>query len=186
MIKVTATLCLLLSFISVGLANEKIKVMLLTGQSNKYHSWQGNSEIILHHLDAAGIFEVDTVTAPSGGEDFSGFAPKWSDYQTVVLDYDGEEWPEATKQSFVEYIKNGGGLVCMHGTNNSFAYWPEFLEMTGLGGWGGAGLYDPKLTTPPVAATKHGDPESTGSGARLTTTTKPRGERTTQLDTTSS
>ncbi|MEJ6601771.1 MAG: ThuA domain-containing protein [Verrucomicrobiia bacterium] len=139
--------CLLLvAFANGGFAAEKIKVMLLTGQSNKYHNWQGSSAAIRQHLEVAGIFQVDTVVAPALGGDFSSFAPNWSDYQAVVLDYDGEEWPESAKASFVKYVKNGGGLVTVHGTNNSFAYWPEFLAMTGVGGWGGRNLYDPILS----------------------------------------
>ncbi len=128
-----------------NLADEKIKVMLVTGQSNKYHNWEGASAAIRQHLDAAGIFSVDTVVAPPLGENMESFAPKWSDYQVVVLDYDGAEWSQSTKASFVDYVKGGGGLVTVHAANNSFAYWPEFLDMTGIGGWGGAGLYDPIL-----------------------------------------
>lgn len=137
---------LLIGFANGGFAAENIKVMLLTGQSNKYHNWKGSSAAIRQHLEAAGIFQVDTVVAPALGGDFASFAPNWSDYQAVVLDYDGEEWPESAKVSFVEYVKNGGGLVTVHGTNNSFAHWPEYLAITGLGGWGGQNLYDPILS----------------------------------------
>ncbi|MDB4474001.1 ThuA domain-containing protein [Opitutaceae bacterium] len=137
--------CLLLTAFAVNsLTAENIKVMLLTGRSNKYHNWEGSSAAIRQHLEAAGIFEVDTIIAPPAGGDLASFAPNWSDYQAVVLDYDAdEEWSESTKASFVDYVKNGGGLVTVHGTNNSFAYWPEFLAITGLGGWGGQRLYDP-------------------------------------------
>jgi hypothetical protein len=34
-------------------------------------------------------------------------------------------------------MKNGGGLVVVHAANNSWANWPEFNKMIGLGGWGG-------------------------------------------------
>jgi type 1 glutamine amidotransferase len=134
---------LLVAVTTTGFATEKIKVMLLTGRSSKYHSWQGTSDAIRQHLTAAGIFEVDTITAPPPGSDLSTFAPAWSKYQAVVLDYDGEEWSEPTKQAFAKYIKNGGGLVTVHATNNAFAYWPEFLEITGLGGWGSSKFHDP-------------------------------------------
>jgi type 1 glutamine amidotransferase len=53
------------------------------------------------------------------------------------MNYNGAEWPEATKQSFVDYVRDGGGLVIYHAADNSFAKWPEYNEMIGLGGWGG-------------------------------------------------
>lgn len=97
------------------------------------------------HLLDSGLFEVEKVVTTPTGESLEGFAPNWSDFDVVLLDYEGEEWPEDTKKTFVDYMKNGGGLVVVHGSNNSFPYWPEFNEMIGLGGWGGAGLHEPPL-----------------------------------------
>ena len=145
MLKKFTSWLLLTLFATTAFAADPIKVMLLTGRSSKYHSWEGTSAAIRQHLNDAGIFAVDTVTAPPPGSDLAGFAPNWSDYQAVVLDYDGEEWSEPTKKAFVDYIKNGGGLVTVHATNNSFAYWPEYLEITGLGGWGSSKFYDPQI-----------------------------------------
>lgn len=158
--KLTLYLALvLLSYLACPIAGfaasneEPIKVMLLTGRSNKYHSWQGVSAALHQHLLDAKIFSVDKVVTTPTGESLEGFAPKWDDYQVVVLDYEGEEWPEATKESFVRYMKRGGGLVTIHGTDNSFPYWPEFNEMIGLGGWGGASLHNPPLY--PDDSSKH-------------------------------
>ena len=75
----------------------------------------------------------------------SGFSPKFDDYDVIVLNYDGAEWSEKTKEAFVAYVRGGGGVVTVHGANNSFAYWPEYNKIIGLGGWGGPGLYDPPL-----------------------------------------
>lgn len=161
MFKILTVFTILATFATSGFAADKIKIMLLTGRSNKFHSWQGNSAAIRQHLEAARLFQVDTVVAPPPGADLSSFSPKWSDYQAVVLDYDGEDWAEPTKTAFADYIRNGGGLVTVHATNNSFAYWPEFLEMTGLGGWGGSDLYDPPLR-PGDASRKGGRDERWG------------------------
>ena len=136
---------LIIPLASQVMAADKIKVMHLTGQSNKYHSWKGTGDAINEHLKSAGIFEVHVVTSPAGGEDISGFSPKFDNYDVIVLNYDGAEWSEKTKTAFVEYVRDGGGIVTVHGANNSFAYWPEYNEIIGLGGWGGPGLYDPPL-----------------------------------------
>jgi hypothetical protein len=34
-------------------------------------------------------------------------------------------------------MKNGGGLVVVHGADNAFPDWPAFNQMTGIGGWRG-------------------------------------------------
>lgn len=125
--------------------DDAIDVMLLTGRSNKYHNWKGNSAAMEKHLLDAGIFRVDKLVTTPTGESLEGFDPNWSAYDVIVMDWEGEEWPEATKSSFVEYMKNGGGLVVVHGTDNAFPHWPEFNEMIGLGGWGGARLHSPPL-----------------------------------------
>lgn len=114
----------------------KIKIMLLTGQSGKAHAWQISAPILKRQLEKTGIFSVDMVVSPPVGADMSSFVPRFTSYAAVVLVYEGAEWPEATKRDFVDYIKEGGGLVSFHDTNNAFPYWPEFLEMTGIGGWG--------------------------------------------------
>ena len=112
------------------------RIMLLTGQSNKYHDWTRSSPLVKSYLDQTGLFTVDTVTTPPTGADMSSFNPKFSDYAAVVMIYEGAEWPEAIKLAFVDYMKNGGGLVSIHDTDNAFPYWPEWNEMIGVGGWG--------------------------------------------------
>ena len=61
-----------LSIASSLMSTDKIKVMLLTGQSNKYHSWQATAQAIKTALDTAGIFDTDTVTSPPLGADIDG------------------------------------------------------------------------------------------------------------------
>ena len=44
----------------------------------------------------------------------SGFIVDFTPYDVVVLDYAGDLWSEQTKANFVNYVKNGGGLVVYH------------------------------------------------------------------------
>jgi type 1 glutamine amidotransferase len=115
----------------------KLKVMLLTGQCSKYHNWTLSSKILKRILDETGRFTVDTVLTPPPGSDMSGFHPDFKPYDVIVMDYEGDEWPEATKQAFAEYVSGGGGLVSFHDTDNAFPKWREWNEMIGVGGWGG-------------------------------------------------
>jgi type 1 glutamine amidotransferase len=100
------------------------KVMLLTGQSSKYHDWTKSSPLVKAYLEQTGLFAIDVVTTPPTGADMAGFAPKFAGYAAVVMVYEGAEWPAATKAAFVDYMKN------------AFPFWKEWNEMIGVGGWG--------------------------------------------------
>ena len=117
-----------------------IRVMLLDGeQGGPYHAWQETTPYLKRMLEAAGIFQVDVVTAPPPGGDFSTFQPDWSKYQVVVGNYDApdERWPDSLKASFEQYIRNGGGFVSVHAADNAFPNWKEYNLMIGVGGWRG-------------------------------------------------
>lgn len=113
-----------------------LKVLLVTGQSNKYHDWTKCAPAVKQALDQTGLFAVEVVTTPAQGQDMAGFKPDFAPYAAVVVVYEGDEWPAATKQAFVDYMKNGGGLVVIHDADNAFPHWTEWNEMTGVGGWG--------------------------------------------------
>jgi uncharacterized protein len=122
-------------------AQTPITVLLVTGQSNRYHNWEVSSPIVKRQLEESKRFVVTVAQTPAKGtepnQDMSSFAPKFSDYKVVVLDYEGFEFAPTVKQAFVEYVRNGGGLVVLHAADNAFPAWPEFNEMIGVGGWGG-------------------------------------------------
>jgi type 1 glutamine amidotransferase len=122
-------------------AQTPIEVLLVTGQSNRYHNWEVSSPIVKRQLEESKRFVVTVAQTPAKGtepnQDMSSFAPKFSDYKVVVLDYEGFEFAPTVKQAFVEYVRNGGGLVVLHAADNAFPAWPEFNEMIGVGGWGG-------------------------------------------------
>ena len=117
-----------------------IRVMILDGESaGPYHKWQSTTPVLRKELEETGLFQVDVVTAPAPGADFSRFRPEFNQYQVVVFNYDApdERWPTALKTSFEEYVRNGGGLVAVHGADNAFPGWQAFNEMIGVGGWRG-------------------------------------------------
>jgi len=124
----------------VGIMNSckqeaKYKALIVTGQNNA-HDWKASSPILKKILESTCLFSIKTATTPEKGADMSSFSPDFSKFDLVVLDYDGDSWPEPTKTAFVEFVKNGGGVVVYHAANNPFPEWKEFNEMAGLGGWG--------------------------------------------------
>ena len=114
-----------------------LKAMLLTGQSGDWHPWRVSSPVLKQYLEETGLFAVDVARTPVKGGDMETFNPNFSDYDVVVMDYEGDYWSESTQTAFLEYIKSGGGVVFYHAANNAFGKWKEFNEIAGLSGWGG-------------------------------------------------
>lgn len=112
-----------------------VKVLIVDGQNN--HDWKATTPVMKRALLESGRFSVDVATSPHFRADMSGFKPKFSDYDVVVSNYNGDPWPKETQQAFIDYVKGGGGFVCVHAANNSFGDWKEYNEIIGLGGWGG-------------------------------------------------
>jgi len=129
-----------LLFAAAVWAAPPIRVMLLDGESGgPYHAWKETTPYLKRMLTDAGIFQVDVVTAPPKDGDYSTFKPDWSKYQVIVWNYDApdERWPDSLKASFEEYVKNGGGVVLVHASDNAFPQWKAFNLMAGVGGWRG-------------------------------------------------
>jgi len=117
--------------------NARLKALIINGQMNASHDFKEMTPALKKILEVSGVFKVDVATTPEKGGDMSIFKPQFSDYDVIVLDYDGDEWSEETKTAFVDYVKNGGGFVTVHSSDNAFPNWKEYNEMIGLGGWNG-------------------------------------------------
>lgn len=115
--------------------DDKIKVLIVTGQSN--HTWEVSHLAIKQILENSGLFTVNVAISPENGKIMSNFNPKFASYQLVVLDYNGDRWPEETEKSFLEFAENGGGVVVYHAANNAFKDWKEYNRIIGFGGWEG-------------------------------------------------
>lgn len=119
-----------------AVAAEPIPVLLLDGQSGgSYHVWPLTSSVLKKELEEAGIFRVAVATAPEFGKDFSNFKPKFTDYKAIVWNYDAPDWPADLRLQLEEYVKVGGGLVIVHGSDNAFPDWAAYNEMAGISGW---------------------------------------------------
>lgn len=141
--------------------NTKIKVLIVDGQNN-HDAWPKSTMMMKSYLEATGKFTVDvrrTKFTWKGGKYMAefplndggtykdlpraksdpNFSPEFSAYDVVVSNFGhgAADWPEATRNSFVEFVKSGGGFVSIHAADNSFPAWREYNEMIGLGGWGG-------------------------------------------------
>ncbi|RHJ87616.1 ThuA domain-containing protein [Parabacteroides sp. AM08-6] len=116
-------------------AKKPIKTLLITGQNN--HNWQVSHVVLKQILENSGRFDVDFAISPSQGKDMSGFVLDFTPYQLVVLDYNGDSWPEETNRRFLDYVNKGGGVLIYHAADNAFSKWVEFNKICALGGWEG-------------------------------------------------
>ena len=124
-----------LSFLFSACKNEAgYKTLIITGQNN--HNWKASSPVLKQILEETGLFSAEIMITPEKGGDMKTFDPDFSKYRLVVIDYNGDSWSERTNTAFVDFVKNGGGVVIYHAADNSFPNWKEYNEMTGLGGWG--------------------------------------------------
>ncbi|MDR1408105.1 MAG: ThuA domain-containing protein [Tannerella sp.] len=122
-------------FIPYMSAKQPIKTLLITGQNN--HNWQVSHVVIKQILENSALFAVDFAISPAKGEDMSGFVLDFKPYELVVVDYNGNSWPEETNKRFLDFVRDGGGVIIYHAADNSFAKWVEFNQICALGGWEG-------------------------------------------------
>jgi uncharacterized protein len=112
-----------------------LKALIVDGQNN--HKWQETTPVLKRLLEETSLFSADVATTPAKGQDMSGFKPDFAAYNVVVMNYTGDDWPEAAKKALEQYVAGGGGLVIYHAANNAFPKWKEYNEMIAVGGWGG-------------------------------------------------
>jgi type 1 glutamine amidotransferase len=112
-----------------------LKALIVDGQNN--HNWKGTTPVLKSLLEEAGLYAVDVATSPARGQPMDAFKPNFAEYDVIVANYTGADWPKETQDALVEYMKNGGGLVIFHAADNAFPKWKEWNEMIAVGGWGG-------------------------------------------------
>ena len=137
-----------------------IKTLIVDGQNN-HDQWAKVTYMMKRYLEETGKFSVDvqrtkytwngkgfvdqykipglaaTVDLPKSRMD-SSFHPNFAAYDVVICNFgwNAAPWPKETQEDLDKFIKKGGGLVIIHAADNSFAEWPAYNQMIGIGGWG--------------------------------------------------
>src|ERR1700722_12394646 len=93
---------LLLALISQAFAAPHIHALIIDGQNN--HNWKVTTPVLQKILEQTGLFQVDVLTTPPKGGDFSGFHPEFAKYQVVISNYNdfsgGTVWPPDVQSAF--------------------------------------------------------------------------------------
>jgi len=133
----------LLGCLLVGRADAaKIRLLIIDGQNN--HDWKATTPILQGYLAGTGRFDVDVVTTPprdAPADAWNSFRPDFKQYQVVLSNYNGQDWPQEVETAFEKYMADGGGLVIYHAANNPFPKWDAWTKMVGLS-WQGPDFGD--------------------------------------------
>src|SRR5271169_1845344 len=106
-------------------AASPIRALIIDGQNN--HDWRHTTPVLKQILEGSGLFQVDVLTTPPKGGDFSGFKPEFARYRVVISNYNefptGDKWPDEVRAAFEQYVRGGGGFVSYHAADNAFPDW---------------------------------------------------------------
>jgi type 1 glutamine amidotransferase len=122
------------AFAADDAAPAKISVLIVDGQNN--HNWKATTAAMKEMLEKTRRFTVDVATTPgskAAKEAWDKFRPDFAKYGAVLMNYNGDSWPEEVCKSFEKYMTDGGGLVFYHAAVFAFADWKAFNDMMGMG-----------------------------------------------------
>jgi type 1 glutamine amidotransferase len=112
----------LLATASGAMAADRIRVLILTGESDYSHPWQPNVPFMRSMLMNSGRFDVKVE------EEVHGItAATLANYDLLVQYYYGPRWGEATERAVEEFVRSGKGMIALHGVT----YGPFFGQAGG-------------------------------------------------------
>jgi uncharacterized protein len=118
----------LFSLTSASAADPPVRVLILSGQNN--HDWKTTTPKLKAILEGSGRFAVDVTDHPQQA-DAGTFAryhlllSNWNSWGNVQV----KDWPAATREAFLAFVRDGGGLVIIHAGGSSFYDWPEYHRL---------------------------------------------------------
>jgi uncharacterized protein len=122
---------------------KRIRVLILTGQMDRYHDWRATTAFIEEFLQEAQRFDVRTLDDPRGLN-----AEVLRSYDVLILNYNGPRWGTDAERAVEGFVGHGKGMVAFHGVlygplmgtemdvSGDFVYhpelaWPAYSKMLG-------------------------------------------------------
>lgn len=118
--------------------NRRLRALIVTGNDHFHHRWRAASARFREILEERPYFDVRVTEAFEGAT-----AATLASFDVVLLNYFGADapagqerrWGEETERALFDYVRNGGGLVVLHGSFWMGATWDshaeELLELFG-------------------------------------------------------
>lgn len=120
----------LLALSVIGQAAEKpLRVLIFSGQNN--HVWQETTPELAKILTESGRFIVKTTEHPEACTSFADCDVVLSNWNTLGPKEAPKEWPTATREAFLNFVRAGGGFVVVHAGGTSFHDWAEYQKLIG-------------------------------------------------------
>ncbi len=113
------------------------KGLLLTGNNHPAHDWKATTPVLKQMIEQQTDIHMDVTKDPADLYEYD-----LSDYALILLNYcnwqDSVGLGEKARESFTDFLKNGGGLVVVHFANGAWHYslpeagssdWPEYRNI---------------------------------------------------------
>lgn len=121
-----------LAWLAPATASPPLHVLILSGQNN--HAWKETTPTLKAILATSAChFVVDVTEHPE-----QGTAELFAKYDVLLSNWNAfgnkavvKEWPEPTRQAFLQFIRSGKGLVVVHAGGSSFYDWPDYQQVVG-------------------------------------------------------
>ena len=125
----------LLPAFSCMAAERPVRVLIFTGQNN--HDWKTTTPELQKILTSGGRFTVTVTEHPEtcNAETFAQYDLVLSNWNTYGSKVTVKEWPAPMRDAFVNFVRNGGGVVVVHAGGSSFPDWADYQKIVG-GTWG--------------------------------------------------
>lgn len=119
-------------------ADAPLRVLLLSGQNN--HDWATTTPKLESILEATGRFTVEVTERPDQltSEKLAPFdviLGNWNSWGSGPDTAPLKDWPAATREAYLDFLRRGKGQVIVHAGASSFYDWPEY-QQAGLAAWG--------------------------------------------------
>ena len=122
--------------------NAPARALILTGVNN--HDWKATTPHLKSVLEKGG-FQVDVSEDPDAP--ILSEPEKLASYQVIVLNLNrNPRWEADREANFLDYVRQGGGLVVVHAADNAFPGWDEYDKLVG-GTWRSKGTSFPDRGT---------------------------------------
>lgn len=112
----------------VTAADKPVRVLLFSGQNN--HDWRTTTPKLKAILTDSGRFAVEVTERPDQctAETFARcdvIVCNWNAWGKVPV----TNWPAATREMFLNFMRNGGGHVVVHAGGSTFYDWPDYQQI---------------------------------------------------------
>jgi len=138
--KALLTVGLLASLYSATAA-EPVRALIITGETDlPYHDWRISTPFLREVLEQTGRFVVKVIEEPRALD-----SPALSDYDVLILNYNGPRWGERAEAAVEQFLRSGKGMIAIHGVSYGPFYgqnlttrqmagvpWPAYGDLMGM------------------------------------------------------